>query len=368
MFPNPIYLFGIPFQLFGIFAAVSIFIGYHETEREMRRTNIQADILPDLMLAILMGAFLCARLLFVVFNYHHYAFTAWDVFKFWEGGLVLHGGLLGGLLGGYILCRVRKVSFIQLSDPVAMGLASGLTLSRLGCLAAGCCFGKPTSLPWGMTFNHAESLAAPLHVPLHPTQLYLFFLGIAGYFLLLHMRSRKTFTGELILIYFITVSASRLFVDFFRADSQGMMTGTILTVFVLSSVFYLQLKTNQQGKSMKMKLPVLRVAAYVLVAYMMTACGIVKTQQISRGLNIAESDVNRIVKGQTTEKEIMKMFGPPTKVRDTAEGQEFFYDFTKSGGLQLNLVVSAGGSTVTKTLLVWLDKQGVVTDYAYKAS
>ncbi len=117
-----------------------------------------------------------------------------------------------------------------------------------------------------------------------------------------------------------------------------------------------------------MKIPVLRIASFLMVAFLISAWGIVRTQKISRGLDIVEKDVNSIQKGVTTDKEIMKMFGPPTKVRDTAEGPQFFYEYTKSGGPQLNLVVSVGGGTLTKTLMVWFDKQGVVTDYAYKAS
>jgi outer membrane protein assembly factor BamE (lipoprotein component of BamABCDE complex) len=99
------------------------------------------------------------------------------------------------------------------------------------------------------------------------------------------------------------------------------------------------------------------------------ACGIVKTQSVSRGYDIQQSEVNKIQKGTTTEKDIMKMFGPPTKVRDGADGgKEFFYDYAKTGGPQWNLGVSVGGGTVEKSLLVWLDKNGVVTDYAFKQS
>ena len=98
------------------------------------------------------------------------------------------------------------------------------------------------------------------------------------------------------------------------------------------------------------------------------ACGIVKTQQITRGIDINATDVNQIQKGKTTEKEIFHLFGPPTKWRDTPEGKEYFYEYSKAGGPQWNLLVSVGGGTATKTLLVLFDKNSMVTDYAYKTS
>ena len=118
-----------------------------------------------------------------------------------------------------------------------------------------------------------------------------------------------------------------------------------------------------------MKAFVLRLIGFAVVVSFLTACGIIKTQQVSRGLDISSSDVSGIVKGESTEKDVIKLFGPPTKLRDTADGgKEMFYEYTKSGGPQWNLLVSVGGSTVTKSLIVWLDQKGTVTDYAFKQS
>ena len=109
-----------------------------------------------------------------------------------------------------------------------------------------------------------------------------------------------------------------------------------------------------------------KVLLPVLISVSAAGCGIVSTQEMSRGHNIHRSDTNQIVKGRTTEKDVIKLFGAPTKVRDTNDGRELFYEYTKTGGLQWNLVVTVGGNTSTKSLMVWLDKNGVVTDYAFK--
>lgn len=113
---------------------------------------------------------------------------------------------------------------------------------------------------------------------------------------------------------------------------------------------------------------VLKLTLVALAASALTACGIVTTQKVSRGLDISGSSVNSIVKNQTTEKDIIKLFGAPSKYRETADGKELFYEYARSGGVRWNLLFSFGGGTEIKTLYVWLDKNGVVTDYAFKKS
>jgi len=361
LIPEPLILFGFPIHLFGLFASLGLLIGIYATGREMVRLQIPKDLLMDLAFAIMIPAFLSARLLFIFVHHDFYFSSPLNIIKFWEGGLILYGGLLGGLTGGFLFCRSRQVSFLKLGDAVALGLAIGFAVSRLGCLFAGCCYGKPTSVPWGIVFTHPMALA-PLNVALHPTQIYDFFLELGIYWILLSMRARKTFNGEILLLYFILAPASRLLLEQFRADSHfitRLLAGAILAVAVSIEC---QLKTRK-GKSMK---PKLKLAALVLAAVFFTACGIVRTQTLTRGHDIKSSDVDRIVKGTTTEKDLLKLFGPPTKVRDSATGKEFYYEYTQSGGPQWNLLISVGGGTTTKTLLVWMDKNGVVTDYAYK--
>ena len=118
---------------------------------------------------------------------------------------------------------------------------------------------------------------------------------------------------------------------------------------------------------MKLK-PLFKLSVLVFAVALLTACGMITTNKVTRGHDIDSGDTKSIVIGQTTEHEILKMFGPPTKLRDTEKGKELYYEYTKTGGLKWNLLFSVGGSTVTKTLLVWLDTNGVVTDYAYKKS
>jgi len=108
------------------------------------------------------------------------------------------------------------------------------------------------------------------------------------------------------------------------------------------------------------------LALLIPIVFLVSACGILTTQTTHTGHNILPSDVQAIVKGKTTEREIVKMFGPATRITDIVDGKELLFEYTKTGGLQWNLGISFGGSEVTKSLIVWLDKSGIVSDYAYK--
>ncbi len=367
MFPDTLIFFGMPIRLFGIFAAASILLGCLITAGEMKRLKISVDILPDLAFATLIAAFLGARLFFIFEHWHTYAAVPFSVFKFWEGGIVLYGGLLGGLLGGFLFCRRRKLSFAALSDPVALGLCFGLAFSRLGCLAAGCCYGKPTKLPWGIIFESSLAIARPLYVALHPTQIYSFLIGMAIFVFLMTQRQRKAFNGQILLTYFLLESGSRIFIEFVRADSYFITPLLAVVILGVSAIRLMQLKTKQKGESLMTK-PIVKLMPLIFAVIFFAACGIIKTQQMTRGHDIQSAHIAQIKKGVSTEREMLHLFGPPTKARETEDGKEFFYEYAKSGGIQSNLLISVGGSTVTKTLLVWFDKNGVVTDYVFKSS
>lgn len=365
MHPEPIFnFFGIPIYGFGIFAALALAAGYSVTGSRLERDGLERELLPDLAFTIMLPAFAGARMLFVLTHLQDYSVHPLGIFRFWEGGLVLYGGLLGGLVGAFYFMRRRSVSFLKYGDAIALGLALGFATSRIGCFLAGCCYGKPTLLPWGIQFIHTASLARPLGTPLHPTQLYLF-LAEFSIFLLLLFRKKK-FNGENLVLYFLLTSGLRLGIDFLRADTSPAARFFVFLFFAASFGAYILFKTNK-GEIMSL-LSRTKTATLLLATIFFAACGIVSTQTLERGHNIRGSEVNQLVKGQSTEKDVLKLFGPPTKVRDTEEGKEFLYEYAKSGGMKWNLLLSVGGSSATKTLIVWLDKSGVVTDYAFKTT
>src|SRR6267143_449135 len=116
---------------------------------------------------------------------------------------IFYGGLLGALIAGYFLMKRWKLPWWKTADACAPGIALGNVLGRQGCFSAGCCWGKPTNLPWGVRFTELghEVTGVPTGVKLHPTQLYESGAMLIVFFFLLWLHKRKKFSGQVILAY-----------------------------------------------------------------------------------------------------------------------------------------------------------------------
>ena len=146
-----------------------------------------------------------------------------------EGGLVFHGGIVGGFLGVVLASVVKDVPLWRTLDALAPTVGFSIFLARLGCLGAGCCYGLPTEMPWGITFDHPDAIA-PLGVPLHPTQLYaaLFeglMLGVAMWWLY----PRRRFDGQVILTLGVLYPLVRSANEMLRGDGErGWLLESVL--------------------------------------------------------------------------------------------------------------------------------------------
>lgn len=111
-----------------------------------------------------------ARSLEKLLNLPRYMDKPLDIFKVWDGGLAFQGGLLLAVITALVYIRRHGLPVLSTLDSLALALPLGQSIGRLGCFIAGCCYGRPTNLPWGVTFTHPESLSILGKV--HPTQLY----------------------------------------------------------------------------------------------------------------------------------------------------------------------------------------------------
>lgn len=139
----------------------------------------------------------------------------------YQAGGTFYGGVLGGTVWVVLYCHFKKMPLLGVFDLLAPAIALGHGIGRLGCFAAGCCYGKPTSLPWGVKFSSpvAEQIAGtPLHVSLHPTQLYEAGAEFLNFLLLLSLGSRPRVRGQMIGAYFILYGIERGVIEFFRGD------------------------------------------------------------------------------------------------------------------------------------------------------
>ena len=253
MHPVLIKIFGFDIHTYGAFIALAFVISTYVAIYLGQQEGIQKEIVFDFVFYILISSIIGARLLYVIINYSYYLKSPVSVFKIWEGGLVYYGGLIFGVLSVIVYKkRYPKIKLLQIGDILLTVLPLGQAIGRLGCLSAGCCYGKPCSLPWAIKFTNPESLA-PLDIPLHPTELYhclsdfLIFL-----FLFFIVRKRRKFYGEIAIFYGILYSTGRFIVEIFRGDPRGhfgiFSTSQLISIiiFIISCAAYFIFK--KRGK------------------------------------------------------------------------------------------------------------------------
>jgi phosphatidylglycerol:prolipoprotein diacylglycerol transferase len=153
---------------------------------------------------------------------------------FLRSGGVFYGGFIGAVATAYVLVRRYQLPWWRTADAFAPGIALGQAIGRQGCFAAGCCWGKPTTLPWGVRFSELgqQVTGVPIDTHLHPTQLYESFAAFLFFALLLWLHRRKTFDGQVILAYGVLYGVTRFIIEFFRDDPRG-------DIFGLSSLTHL---------------------------------------------------------------------------------------------------------------------------------
>ena len=235
MYPELFNVGPLTIHSYGMFFALGILAAVGLSEYLYRRTGGRAGVISDMAFPVVIGVLLGARTLFVLVEGSYYLEHPLEVFKVWQGGLVFYGGLIGGALAFIITVWIRKMDLWRMADTFAPGVALGHAVGRLGCFFAGSCYGRPTDVPWAVTFTNPNSLAGDiLGVPVHPTQLYssgfLFILSA-----ILAYRSQKVrFNGQVAVTYAFLYGTFRFLIEFLRGDPRGE-----------ASLFGLTLSTSQ---------------------------------------------------------------------------------------------------------------------------
>ncbi len=190
--------------------------------KRCEKLSLPKNLALDLCLLIMISGFVGARLFHVIFEYPQmYIKDPIRILYFWHGGFVFYGGFICAFGAGVLLLVKRKLKpgpWLDLFAPVG---SLGYAIGRLSCLAAGCCYGKETSLPWAMHFP--PGVEAPHGVGLHPTQIYSFLLALFTTLALLLLEKKKVFsgTGFLFGIWILLMGINRLITEQFRADWRG---------------------------------------------------------------------------------------------------------------------------------------------------
>jgi len=236
---HPVFFTIGPIQIrfYGLMYVLAIVVGYFLLKSEVRRKemDLNADEVMNLIFWVVLGGIICARIYYVVFNWEYYWPDWREIPAIWHGGLAIHGGIIGGLLGGYVYTRRKGVPFFRAADAVAPSLILGQAFGRFGNFMNGDAHGVPTQMPWGMVFPSGSIAGEQFpNLPLHPTMLYELAINIAIFCFLWKIRKRPAKDGFIISLYLIFYSVGRFIVSFYRADS--LMLGEIRAAHLASIV------------------------------------------------------------------------------------------------------------------------------------
>jgi phosphatidylglycerol---prolipoprotein diacylglyceryl transferase len=240
MYPELFRIGSFPINTYGVFLALAFLCAILITVKLAARDGLPREKIYDLCLWMLLSSLVGSKIL-MLFTEPEYREHPWQLLSldFLRSGGVFYGGLIGAILSGYFLMRRYRLPWWKTADACAPGIAIGNFFGRQGCFAAGCCWGKPTTLPWGVKFTELghEVTGVPVGIPLHPTQLYESFAMLIVFFFLLWLHKHRRFNGQVILFYALLYSIIRFAIEFLRDDPRGDLFGlTTLTGLSTSQI------------------------------------------------------------------------------------------------------------------------------------
>jgi phosphatidylglycerol---prolipoprotein diacylglyceryl transferase len=239
--PGPILLEWGPLTIrwYGLLIASAVLIGVTLSQYLAKRRGVNPDLLGDLAIWLVLGAIPCARLYYVLFEWENYAQHPEEIIAIWKGGIAIHGAILGGVVASLIFARLNRISFWQLADLVAPSLILGQAIGRWGNFFNSEAFGRPTDLPWKLYIPAVRRPPGYTQFEyFHPTFLYESLWNLGVFILLLTLFHRglrgkpRLKVGTLILVYMVTYSIGRFWIEGLRTDS--LMLGPLRIAQIVS--------------------------------------------------------------------------------------------------------------------------------------
>jgi len=232
MYPELLKIGSISIKTYGFFVALGFIAGLEYIKKNSGKFGFDKNLVTDLSFYLLISGIIGARIFYVILDFHYYRNNLLDIFKVWQGGLVFYGGFIFSLVVGLIYCFKKNINIFKIFDLFAPGIFLGLSIGRLGCLCAGCCYGKETDLPWGIIFTNPECLA-PIGKKIHPTQIYESIFCFINFLILNKKNNKKLFDGTTFFTGVLLYSVYRFLIEFLRGDDRGsLILGMYPSMFI----------------------------------------------------------------------------------------------------------------------------------------
>lgn len=258
---NPVLftIFGINIRWYSVFLLIAVLIGFLLIEREGKKYDYPKDFIFNLAFWVVIFGFISARLYYVLFNYKLYLNDPISIFKIWEGGLAIHGGIIGGFLTLVIYCKKYNTSILKVSDMATVSLLLGQAIGRWGNFFNSEAHGGVTTLLELQHYHIPNFIIEGMYINgtyYHPTFFYEFIWCIIGVLLLLVIRHyRYLKVGELTSVYLMWYSFGRFFIETLRTDSlmfYGFKVAQIVSIvlFLTGLIMLLVIKRKSKFESL----------------------------------------------------------------------------------------------------------------------
>jgi phosphatidylglycerol:prolipoprotein diacylglycerol transferase len=229
------------FYSYGALVAIGIFLAVFFLQKKAKAISVLPETMVDLAIATVVSGFIGARIFYIVQFWDYFKNAPLDMIKLWQGGLVLYGGLIGGILGFISFIKLKQLPFLKVLDLFVIATAIAQGFGRIGCFFNGCCYGSHSDLPWVVSFPFLDHAV-------HPTQLYESAFCFLLAFFLFSLWKRKRRVGMVSAAYFILYPLGRFVLECFRGDNanvfynltfpQWMSMVIVLIVLLTTFIFY----------------------------------------------------------------------------------------------------------------------------------
>jgi len=221
MFPVLLKIGPVSIHTYGFMMALGVASALWFVYRQAKNFNLPASRLIDMGFYTIIIALIGAKLILLIGNFSYYTRYPKELFSLARSGGVFQGGLAFGIVFALLYMKKHKLPVWKTADIIGPALALGHGFGRIGCFAAGCCYGRACAHPWGIAFHNDyshELTGIPQGTPLHPTQLYESVLNFLNFGILFFVLRRKKFDGQVFPLYIVNYSIIRFFVEFYRGD------------------------------------------------------------------------------------------------------------------------------------------------------
>jgi phosphatidylglycerol:prolipoprotein diacylglycerol transferase len=230
---------------YGLLLALAYLLGLQMALVRARHRGMDSTRIMDLGIWIIISALIGAKLMLLIVDWDYFSRNPRELLSLAQSGGVFYGGLILALVVALWYMWRHRMNIWAVCDVFAPGIALGHVIGRVGCFLAGCCYGKPTEVPWAVRFSDpfaAANVGTPLHIDLHPTQLYE--AGAELLILVLLLRTEKLgrpFPGRTFWSYMFVYGVSRFIIEMYRGDPRGFLFGTNLSTSQFISIILVPL-------------------------------------------------------------------------------------------------------------------------------